>query len=154
MIELIDKELVFFRSSDVRANEQLGLTAMHTLWLREHNRIADMIKTFLGNSYTDDYDETIFQMSRRRVIAEIQKITWSEWLPILIGKEHMEHRLQGSRYRYNSNIDATISNEFGILFRLGHSMINRQLMRLDSNWGISRWGNEALRNAFFQPQKL
>ena len=29
-----------FRAGDPRANEQLALTAMHTLWMRQHNQIA------------------------------------------------------------------------------------------------------------------
>lgn len=60
----------------------LQLALMHTLWYREHNRIA----TELGklNSHWDD--ETLFQEARRMVIAEMQTITYNEWLPLVLGK--------------------------------------------------------------------
>ena len=32
-----------FLTGDVRANEQLGLLSMHTLWFREHNRITNEV---------------------------------------------------------------------------------------------------------------
>jgi len=143
-----------FLAGDVRANEQLGLTSMHTLWLREHNRIADKIKKAMGSAYNDEYEDIVFQLARRRVIAEVQAITWHEWLPVLIGHHHMNNRLRKDIYQYNPHVEPSISNEFSVLYRVGHSMINDVLLRLDSSFRPSAWGDSSLREAFFQPQKL
>ena len=71
---------------DVRANEQLNLLVMHTVWMNEHNRVADE----LARKHRSWNDEKLFQEARRIVIAEYQHIIYSEWLPKIIGPEYMD----------------------------------------------------------------
>jgi len=78
--------LLYYFIGEVRVNEQLVLATMHTLWAREHNRIAHELGQI--NPHWDD--ETVFQETRRIVIAEIQHITYNEFLPTLLGKGVME----------------------------------------------------------------
>ncbi|CAB0031277.1 unnamed protein product [Trichogramma brassicae] len=71
---------------EIRVNEQLVLTCMHTLMAREHNHLARGLA--LVNPHWDD--ETLFQEARRIVIAQIQHITYNEFLPILLGRNVMQ----------------------------------------------------------------
>ncbi len=70
-----------FLAGDVRANEQAGLTAMHTLFVREHNRLAAKIR----HHEPGLSDDEIYERARRIVSAEMQVITYKEFLPRLLG---------------------------------------------------------------------
>lgn len=62
--------------------EQPLLTIMHTLWLREHNRVANALYDIFGSSKSDEF---YYQEARRIVIAEFQHITYNEYLPVILG---------------------------------------------------------------------
>ena len=71
---------------DVRANEQLNLIAMHTIWMREHNRVARNL-LFNNPAWLDD---RLYEEARRIVIAEYQHIIFNEWLPLIVGTDLMQ----------------------------------------------------------------
>jgi len=62
-------------------NQTPQLAIIQIILLREHNRIANYLAR-LNPHWTD---ETIFQETRRIVIAEHQNIVYYEWLPIFLG---------------------------------------------------------------------
>ena len=136
----------FFLAGDVRANEQSGLTAMHTLWVREHNRLANDF----ARSNPEWTDEEVYQEARRWVTAEIQAITYNEFLPAVLGPNAL------SNYSgYDFTIDATVSNEFATAaFRVGHTMLPSELLRLDSQGNVVAEGNLSLQAAFFAPNSV
>ena len=123
---------------------QIGLTALHTLFVREHNRLAEL----LWNDEPYASAESIFQAARRLVVAKLQIITYDEHLPALIGRKAIP------RYRgYNASVNPTIFNEFSAAaFRLGHSMVSEQLLSVDSR------GNQVdqidLAGAFFNAPQV
>lgn len=135
-----------FVAGDVRANEQVVLTAMHTLWMREHNRQADLIAA-QDPSLTGDQ---IFEEARARVGALQQVITYNEFLPLLLGPDALD-----PYPGYDPNVNPNVRNSFSAaVFRVGHTMLSDELLRLDENRTIIPQGNLALRDAFFNTQPL
>lgn len=136
----------FYVAGDVRANEQTGLLAMHTVFVREHNYWADRV----SQQNPGMGDEELYQSARKIVGAEIQSITYNEWLPAMLGSNGMQ-----SYAGYDSTIDPNISHEFSsAAFRFGHSMLNEQLLRIDANGQTYSGGHLSLRDSFFNPSLI
>src|SRR5437870_802440 len=102
-----DKAVV---AGDVRANENIALTALHTLFAREHDRIVALLPTWLTN-------EERFQIARRVVGAELQYITYTQFLPSVGVRLEPYHG-------YDARVNPGLSNEFAVVGYRAHSMIH------------------------------
>ena len=67
-----------FVAGDVRASEHPGLLSLHTIFMKEHNRLCDLL---VAQGQTND--ETNYQTARKYVGALIQAITYQEFLPAI-----------------------------------------------------------------------
>ncbi|XP_050539953.1 peroxidasin isoform X2 [Daktulosphaira vitifoliae] len=138
-----------YLAGDIRANEQVGLLAMHTIWLREHNRIARELHRI--NPHWEG--DTIFHEARKIVGAELQHITYQHWMPYVLGPKGMEKL--GKYLGYDPTINPAIANVFATAaLRFGHSIINPELARLDENFTTIAEGDLSLGKAFFTPWRL
>ena len=118
-----------FMAGDPRANEQTGLTVMHTVFLRAHNRIAselyDLNRSLNGNE--------IYFTTRKIIGALMQKFTYNEWLPIILGMTYVDDfNLKPSDFghseQYDSTVNPSITNAFATAaFRFGHSLVQSNM---------------------------
>lgn len=125
-----------FAAGDGRVNENNMLTSLHTLFLREHNRIA----TELAQVNPTWDDERLFQETRKILIGEMQHIVYNEWLPVIIGWNTAAlfdlTPLNGKTYfsGYNPTINPALAGEFATAaFRFGHTLVRGQISRVGRN---------------------
>ncbi|XP_057598535.1 peroxidasin homolog isoform X2 [Hippopotamus amphibius kiboko] len=138
-----------FLAGDHRANEQLGLTSMHTLWFREHNRVAAELLAL--NPHWDG--DTIYHEARKLVGAQVQHITYRHWLPKVLGEAGL--RMLGEYRGYDPGVNAGILNAFATAaFRFGHTLVNPVLQRLDEAFQPTAHGPVPLHKAFFAPFRI
>ncbi|XP_011809092.1 PREDICTED: lactoperoxidase isoform X1 [Colobus angolensis palliatus] len=138
-----------FLAGDSRASEHILLATSHTLFLREHNRLARELKRL--NPQWDG--EKLYQEARKILGAFVQIITFRDYLPILLG-DYMQKWIppyQG----YNESVDPRISNVFTFAFRFGHLEVPSSVFRLDENY--QPWGPEPelpLHTLFFNTWRM
>ncbi|MCB0597283.1 MAG: T9SS type A sorting domain-containing protein [Lewinellaceae bacterium] len=130
-----------FVAGDVRANENPLLLGFHAIFLREHNRQCDV----LALQHPDWTDEELYQHARKIVGALIQSVVYNEWLPAM--------GVNLPAYNgYRPDVDPQLMNVFtAAAFRLGHTLLNGRLMRVDNNGNEIPEGHVLLRDAFFNP---
>ena len=133
-----------FLTGDSRGNEHTALTTMHTLWVREHNRIA----RFLRQNNPNYSGDKIFLITREIVASEIQKITYEDYLPIILGDSYSS--LIPKYTSYDNSIDPSIPNAFATAaYRFGHSQIQPFFERLNEAYTSIPAGPLSLVDAFF-----
>jgi peroxidase len=108
---------------------------MHTVWLREHNRIARDLA--LLNPKWDD--ETLFQEAKRITTAEYQHLTYAEYLPVILGEKIA--RLygllpleRGYFYNYEAGLYPQVANEFSFAMRFCHTLVPLELSKANKNY--------------------
>ena len=136
-----------FVTGDVRGAEHPGISGLHLIFVREHNRICDRLRS---QGLTND--EEIFQKARKEVGALIQAITYQEFLPAM--------GITLNNYsRYNSAVQPDILNSFATAgYRIGHTQVADLLAMRDNNCAVVGGGgvelldtkiNSILRNFLF-----
>ena len=128
-----------FVSGDIRAAENPDLTTTTTLFVREHNFQVDRLQ----QEHPDWTGDQLYQMARAIVGAEIANITYTEFLPKLIGKDAIS-----PYHGYDPTIDPRITQEFATAaFRVGHSIVSGEETKID-NRGVPL-ADQSLADAFF-----
>lgn len=100
---------------------QSALVSLQNLLFNEHNRIAGVLMAeFQGKVADTDLDEVVYQETRRIVVAVVQHITYTEWLPVILGQNMVASLgLNHEQCVYKEKVDAGILNSFSTAaFRL------------------------------------
>ena len=134
----IKKDVPCFKAGDLRLNQNLLLTSLHLIFLREHNRIAEQLAKM--NPYKYNSDEIIYQEARRINIAQYQHIVYEQFVPGLIGRRAVEIYELAPLYNdnneyfmgYNAELYPSASIEFSTAaFRFGHTLVRPTLSYVD-----------------------
>ena len=135
-----------FVGGDVRINENIALTSMHTVWIKEHNHQVDRLR----DEHLDWSENELFEAAKIIVEAEYQNVVFKEYLPLLVGAENIP-----AYGGYDASIDPSIAHEFATAaYRLGHSQLGSLLHRIDEKGEDSGDGAANLFELFFQPGEL
>lgn len=94
-------------SGSTQANILPGVAAIHSIWIKQHNRVARQLRVSLrvrlrylirtrydygtpqalNTHWTDD---KLYEESRKIVSAQLQHVTYNEFLPILLGNDNIK----------------------------------------------------------------
>uniref|UniRef100_A0A8C6USF9 Thyroid peroxidase n=1 Tax=Neogobius melanostomus TaxID=47308 RepID=A0A8C6USF9_9GOBI len=140
-----------FNAGDSRVNEGLPLTALHTVWLREHNRIAQKLRALNAHWSSD----TVYQETRKIIGAMHQIITLRDYVPKIVGPQSFEYHI-GPYGGYDPAVNPSASNVFATAaFRFGHATISPILRRLNESFQEHElFPHLRLHQTFFSPWRI
>src|SRR5262245_35195522 len=131
-----------FVAGDPRDAENFALTSLHTLFVREHNYQVDK----LHQAHPTWTGDQLYDTARAIVTAEIENITYSEFLPNLLGAGAI-----APYHGYQPGVDPHLTLEFNIAYRFGHSIVSAETESLADNGAVIPGSERELRDIFFAP---
>ncbi|XP_035391552.1 eosinophil peroxidase isoform X2 [Electrophorus electricus] len=145
------QEVPCFIAGDARVDENIALTSLHTIFLREHNRLARVLR--LLNPHWSG--ETLYQEARKIMGAYLQIIVFRDYLPHILGPDTIKKQL-GRYPGYNPDVDPSIANVFATAaYRFAHLTIQPLVFRLDENFkNHPQFPSVPLFTAFFSPWRV
>ena len=127
-----------YLAGDIRANENPNLLSLQTMFVRDHNYWAEK----LAQEHPDWDDEQLYDAARSIVEYELQKITYNEWLPHLVGDA------VGEDTGYDTDETGEVSVEFSTAaFRFGHTLVSSSIDRIADDGTDD--GSMALMDSYF-----
>ena len=91
-------------------------------------------------------------MARNYVVGLVQKITYQEFLPILMGRQGY-NRIIGSYQGYNENVNPEVAIEFSTAgFRIGHTLLVDRYLLVNKDKSIER--EFKLEQVFIRPDLI
>ncbi|KAJ8260751.1 hypothetical protein COCON_G00164740 [Conger conger] len=145
------EEVPCFIAGDGRVDENIGLTSLHTLFLREHNRLAHALRQL--NPHWSS--ETLYQEARKIMGGYHQVLVFRDYLRHIVGPDEVEGRL-ATYPGYDEHVDPSISNVFATAaYRFAHLAIQPFMFRLDENYNEHpEFPSVPLYEAFFTPWRV
>lgn len=141
----------FFMVGDERGNENRILASIHTIWLRNHNRLAKLVrksipKRSILNAFNNDFDEGVYQLAKRLNEATFQSIVFYEYYTVMTGRPLPS-------INYDSNYRPSLSDVFSTVgFRVGHTMVNKDIIKVGQS--LREEGpRESITKLFFEESK-
>ncbi len=143
-----DNELLnaHFIAGDGRANENIGLTAVHHIFHSEHNRLVSVINRMVSGAnkvLTDeettawhattgpsgwDYGERLFQAARFVTEMQYQHLVFEEFARKI---QPLINPFGEGGTGFNPSVNPAIRAEFAhAVYRLGHSMLTQSIRRI------------------------
>ncbi|KAK3097142.1 hypothetical protein FSP39_006748 [Pinctada imbricata] len=113
---------------------------MHIMFVRRHNRIVEALRAAALSPLNA---EILYQEAKRIVIAELQHITYNEFLPRVLGVDVMNRYdlWPASLYRdtYDPYVDPRTTSGFSVAaYRFGHSLVRNIHNQVTPFGGVSR----------------
>nr|UYG55621.1 peroxidase 3 [Geocoris pallidipennis] len=141
-------------TGEMRLNTDVISAVMHVVLINEHNRVAEELSKI--NPKWDD--EKLYQEARRIVIAELQHITYNEWLPVLLGNREVSRKElhipeAGYAEVYNPKTRPSVANSFAnAAMRFIVSLLDEKIHLFNEERIPS--GNISLRFSLIEPKML